>query len=128
MVLLFKSFSTLSVLILEERLNVDISFNHLFHGVRLFGNFLSSLVALNMPVFGVLVIYFMHLMLLFIVTMSSMLMEGHWLLLMRVISMFFSIGSLESFALLREPREVSWLTLLLLFVLSNSVGISRSPC
>ena len=127
MVLLLKCFSALRVLILEERLDVDIALDHLLDGMRLRGNFLTCLVLLDVPVFSVLVINFMNFVLLLIVTVSSMLMEGHWLLFVSVITVLFSEGGLEALALLGEPGEVSRLTLLMLLVLSNGVSIGGGP-
>ena len=128
MMLLLECFSALRVLILEERLDVDVALDHLFNGMRLRGDFLTCLVLLDVPVFSVLVINLMNLMLLLIVTMSGMLMERHWLLFVSVVTMLFSVGGLEALALLGEPREVSRLTLLMLLVLSDGVGIGGGPC
>lgn len=128
MMLLLECFSALRVLILEEWLDVDVALDHLFNGMRLRGDFFTCLVLLDVPVFGMLVINLMHFMLLLIVTMSSMLMEGHWLLFVSVVTMLFSEGGLEAFALLGEPREVPRLTLLMLLVLSDGVSIGGGPC
>ena len=123
-VLSFETSLALFVLVIEQRLNVDILLCHFMDRVRLFSDFLSCFVLLHVPVFSMLMIGVVHIMLLLVVTMSRMLMVRSCLRHTVIQAMLFTISCLEPTS---ELGEVKRLALLLLLELSNGVCVGWSP-
>ena len=123
-VLSFETSLALFVLVIEQRLNVDILLRHFMDRVRLFSDFLSCFVLLDVPVFSMLMIGVVHIMLLLVVTMARMLMVRSSLRHTVIQTMLFTISCLEPTS---ELREVKRLALLLLLKFSNGVCVGGSP-
>jgi|Transcript_41383 hypothetical protein len=114
---------SLMVLVVEKRLNLDISFCHLVESVRRVRDLFARLMVLNVIVLLVIMVYIMHVVLLLVVAVAGVLMEGRSLLLV-VQTVLFSVGGLEATLVLRQMHRLS---LLLMLVLVLFVGVGGLP-